>query len=320
MDAVLVCRLHRPHVPGKLERCSTCKTAILLSPDRESFLAGRPDARLVCIACVPKDAELLGPGRSFSLEELAVKSGVKVGHDMRDEDGFVPAKELGGACSRCGSSFLKGRDVDGLCRPCAKATSRPAGGPPTRRPEPAIGGAAPEVAMCSEDDCCRTPFYDGLCKTHHEQKKARAVSDGRFSIEELAKDEPVVAEVETREEEPMVATKKRETLSCDECEFTSDWPPAMANHKRVLHGGAKKTAAPSAPKKESRVKPATKGVAHRDTKPENELVPAGAPSPVARELEPEFEVMFSLAELAPAVRQRVLEWASARWLRRAEGA
>jgi hypothetical protein len=59
-----------------------------------------------------------------------------------------------------------------------------------------------------------------------------------------------MARIETERREQIYMTEKRR-VSCDECDFTTDWPPALAMHKRGKHEGG--------PIHEATVSPPTKG-------------------------------------------------------------
>lgn len=268
LDPVLVCRLPGGGRPGKIRRCTSCEVEVLLSPDREPFLKGRSDARLVCLACVPRDAELLGPGRrSFSLEALEAKTGVDVSRlngalgssrDLRSEDGAVPPSELGGSCKRCGRSFLRRAGSEGLCRDCSSATSRPADGPPARRPE-AGGGGSTEASLptCSVEDCLRAPSAFGKCRTHLDEERASRPPKPRPAQPTPAAVEPIAEEikpgidpdhswnkwVEKKAEEGVVAVAETETKTCGAqgC-FSDEFKRGFcsAHYQRVLRAVNKK--------------------------------------------------------------------------------
>lgn len=258
------------------------------------------------------------------------------GGDLRLNDGEVPSSQLGGACRRCGRSFVKREDSDGLCRDCSLAVGRKvAVEPPATRPEPAGGGGSVEASLptCSVDDCLRAPSAFGKCRTHLEEERAARTPEPKPERDvKPEKEEPVaVAEVE----------KKACTIAgCFGDHLAKGWCAAHYHRvrraveaklgtwddgafvKRALAGEFKGGSALTPAPKKKEAAPVAKPKKPRSASITVTKDEGGGPARFeasvrangrTAELPADVAVMLTLAELEPETRARVLTWAQSRW-------
>lgn len=230
----------------------------------------------------------------------------------------MPPGELGSACKTCGRSFLKREGANGVCRTCAKTKAPP-------REERFSGASLSDVARivktggdCKVADCQLSVSFKGFCRPHYELARI-AVEEKRASwddaeslaraLSEPVKKEERVAETAIADKNGVeVVAKKRETLKCGECGFTTDWGPAIASHAKARHGSAKSV---------SKERPARKPPLRVSARALAKAVQVAAGQElevrVGAALPGDVGMLLALAELEPGARTRVLGWANARW-------